>query len=944
MGTHIFWRLVWKEYRQQRDLMIAIGVIALMFYGIMLAWAYVENRSMDSVAFYHVAFMLSAFYALGCGATLFAGEHERETFAWLRSLPQGRGQTYRAKLFAGAATVVAVLTILSLLALAIARGIPTGSVHQTLGTVFYLFTIAEIFTWAVLFSLVLRQPLWAVAVAGLAYFATLVLLFTFGSALWQSRDDSVFLAIRGVLLVVLWTVNAWLGIRWLTWENGFIWPTTVASEPETVAVTRRSPTWLTIFSRLTWQWWRESRYLVFFAYGLILLLTWLLALEGADLRFVLVFLPAAIGSFLFFNDQWKQQQRFFADHGVSGNAVWWSRILVGLLLGVPWFGVVLLLQGYTGGRANNSNDPATHWLFLHGVLPVSLLLFSVGQFCSLRFRAGILGVFAGVCVSVMMLFWVAALRFLGILDWLGMYPLTFVLLATSWFYAADWLIERASWKHWLRHACIVVVPLVLYLGGIAAHRAYEIPNTVGSQVVAGPTSTPIPEPIAIAHRESLAKLMQPVGQEALTTARLYRELAAELAAIPTPTPAGGAMMGAAGGEVPSMMAGDVSSEVTEEEYQQAVATVLERFVEVSRRDDCDFMPDPIRLVSAELYQLPRSFSAAVDKSSDVLAEQGKIKEAIEQYLAMLRFARHFQERGDMPRLTTAIGIEASAYDDLCSLAHRYLPTEAIHELTQTLREVPYRYEADFDVAWIREYVLSNSLIGLDQETWRKTNLLSAEPQVYNLLRYLPWERERAHRWLNYQATVPVAGTAEDQVRRWQANTLPTYPLLAQHLDQLKSIQATNRAAIEVRLQLVAWYNEHGRWPESLEEVVASRKGQLPLDPATKRAFVYRPQGFDRAELASELSQSYLPSAGEAFLWSPSYHMLQVMQDRSHALSATYSAAYQRILQGTDEVSDQDRWRLGTFYKLGMSAEAFNKANETMPPEASSPDEAKAQNE
>jgi hypothetical protein len=38
MGTHIFWRLVWKEYRQQRDLMVAIGVIALMFFRIMLAW------------------------------------------------------------------------------------------------------------------------------------------------------------------------------------------------------------------------------------------------------------------------------------------------------------------------------------------------------------------------------------------------------------------------------------------------------------------------------------------------------------------------------------------------------------------------------------------------------------------------------------------------------------------------------------------------------------------------------------------------------------------------------------------------------------------------------------------------------------------------------------------------------------------------------------------
>ena len=90
MNTTIFWRLAWKEYRQQRELLIAIALITLVILGMMLVWSWVENQDVSPAAAYHVALMMPVFYALGCGATLFAGEHERETFAFLRAAARNR--------------------------------------------------------------------------------------------------------------------------------------------------------------------------------------------------------------------------------------------------------------------------------------------------------------------------------------------------------------------------------------------------------------------------------------------------------------------------------------------------------------------------------------------------------------------------------------------------------------------------------------------------------------------------------------------------------------------------------------------------------------------------------------------------------------------------------------------------------------------------------------
>ena len=95
MNDPVFWRLVWKEYRSQRAFWISMVVIALLVHLCVLAGAREDDAR--TRAFFEIALALSALYALGCGATLFATEHEAETYDFQRALPVSARRIFFAK-------------------------------------------------------------------------------------------------------------------------------------------------------------------------------------------------------------------------------------------------------------------------------------------------------------------------------------------------------------------------------------------------------------------------------------------------------------------------------------------------------------------------------------------------------------------------------------------------------------------------------------------------------------------------------------------------------------------------------------------------------------------------------------------------------------------------------------------------------------------------------
>jgi hypothetical protein len=76
-------------------------------------------------------------------------------------------------------------------------------------------------------------------------------------------------------------------------------------------------------------------------------------------------------------------------------------------------------------------------------------------------------------------------------------------------------------------------------------------------------------------------------------------------------------------------------------------------------------------------------------------------------------------------------------------------------------------------------------------------------------------------------------------------------------DSLESLLKRQRAALELRLLLLAYKAEHGELPPSLEALEDEFPGQVPSDPTTQQPWVYRPQGVAGE---AELERPYI--------WSP----------------------------------------------------------------------------
>ena len=74
MTGSTFLRLVWKEYRLQRGFWISMVVLAGLLFAAVLMFTSERYSASRAMWLFEAALGLSALYALGCGATLFAAE------------------------------------------------------------------------------------------------------------------------------------------------------------------------------------------------------------------------------------------------------------------------------------------------------------------------------------------------------------------------------------------------------------------------------------------------------------------------------------------------------------------------------------------------------------------------------------------------------------------------------------------------------------------------------------------------------------------------------------------------------------------------------------------------------------------------------------------------------------------------------------------------------
>jgi hypothetical protein len=900
MSNTAFWRVVWKEYRHERALWLVFVLLAVLLQVVVFVVSQLTDAPDTVGALFGIAVIVPMFYALGCGASLFAAEHETGTYDWLRSLPVSAGRLAAGKFFLGAASAIMLPPVLCVTAWALAAGrVPTPPEPGLLwagGVVafFVLLVLFELFVWAVFFSLILRRVLWATVLAAAAPVVIGVLtvpgLEPITQEMFRRGIDSysVSLPPRMLAVLVVSVVDLWLSRRWLQ-EYALPWlrpresaRRTGERHREGVAsgAVRGAP-----FGRLVWQAWRQSRITLTLVLGAAVVVTGpliiqMLVIRGPHDPFVipLVFtsvVAASLGSVVFLSDQRGEQFRYFAERGIGPRRVWFSRQVVGFgalflwltamlvclaaqtQLGSSTYGIKPIWQDANYMTPAAYEVPRTPLVAAFATVGLGLLAYAVGQACSLFIRSGIIAFFVGIISTWAACGWSVLMWKLRVPLWFSVAPLAVVLLWASWLQAPDWMLERTTWRTRGKWLLSGLVPLVAVFVATACYRVYEIPAV---------------RPV-ISQEERQAD----VTPEGLETAKMYLAAWSEFDLLEEERAAESvATKPEVSEDVPPQ---DV--EATEEDPQRAAIRrrAVSKFMEAAGRASCT-IPTQRMWVAAGLSQTPSDLEEAhqvvmvavplaehVLATCDGLEREGRLDEALQRYRAVLAFARHVSYQADSYRQARADVVEALALQRLPGWAAGPGQTaETIRDALQRLDQEHFSVSPSRRFGVIEEYLWYRDLLALDPQAGGR----ATAHEVFSIWwqsRFLPWEIARMRRLLDYytdselrriqaiQGSLDSGASIRDlSSARWDrplATWFGTTPLFERRIDHSAwfdnavALHETRRRAVRLQLALAAWRAERGQLPRRLDELVGTELDALPTDPFTGQSFLYRPDGFER---------------------------------------------------------------------------------------------------
>lgn len=830
MNRLILGRLVWKEYRQYRALLIVALLIGVAAIGLVAFAAQWTGRPRSSETLLQIALAVPILYAIGCAPTTFAVERDLETIEFLRSLPQPPGLVATAKIGYALASTVALAVVIGGFGCLLRqddaspmlewRNWPTLSIGAL-----------EVTAWGLFFSLWLRQPLWAVVAAA---FASLAVGFAVVAPLsdpLRLGDGASLAGVRLALVGGLLTIDLAWGARWLrggTERAHRRERRDASAAPATGAATTPIGRSWSELGRFIWQAWRQSRGLAlmtiagYFAVVIFFVLLGLWSRTERDLHQIAWLLfpafAAIAGCCVFLLDQQRQQYRFHAELGASPRLLWVSRHAfwgsVVLLVGALALAILACGEWYStppwkptsgGGVWSERTDVRVNVslldrFWLCGVLAASA--YATGQLCSLFFRSGVIGLFLGLTASVIAGSWIGILEHLAIPRSVSALPWIVGACWASWYRAPAWLAERDGRAGWTRPCSITAAALVGSLAAVAAYRVVEIPRVAADQ-----------RPDAARPKSDVLSYAAPyVDAVELATAR----------------ETGGAYLAASElarnwpwhkkrrGELPSPL----------QQFLTATGGPTCRFEFVSTRAGTGHLQRLVDLAS-RLAELGRA------------AEQAGDAETSRDYdMACLRFSRHLWQSGEIEAGPAAAKIEEESMNRLLAWAARQTNPDDVGRLRR-------------DVAWSREAMLSGERLAFATVREQFSALLDADdvgssaydaPEAASrrVLRWLPWERWRWERIAAYARTAQWNGlrrmtsvrdgwelTARqadareglDEVRDWASRSVP-WPYAGVRIDAW-SERLVRQRGLEVRLALLQWRLVHGDWPTSLLELSAA---------------------------------------------------------------------------------------------------------------------------
>jgi hypothetical protein len=947
MNGSIFWRLVWKEYRLQRAFWISMAVLTVLIE--LLVLSFVRPGPERVTWLFAIGLGLPAFYALGCGATLFATEHETGTYEFQRALPVSALRLFGGKLvFAVVSTVLLLGLLWSSTTILAGWQVPRAQDHLVLWGLWGMAAV-ELLLWGIFFSLFCQRPMLA-AVLAVAAGSMSVHLAAGGPAPHLGGEPYLAAVPFRVMIAALLTVaDIWLGSRWLRERilgprtlGRFRFQETLQDEAGEVPL-GMLPRRVAVLGRLVWQQWRQSARMMAGIGALLVPVllagTWVWT-TPADIHrnrlsatILLASLVASLlGSCVFLADQQHRQFRFLAEQGVRPRYVWLSRQLVWIIplllltaavLPLPLFGNDELLSAWQRDIVKPWErgilEPWERFAFqdvaiLIGyasqvavLLACIALAYASGQLCSMLLRSGILAAVFGLLLTTILYGWAWLMLALEVsLIW-SLAPIPLVLMLVTWLRAPHWILERNTLRSWLLPGVALIVPGSALLAAVPLYRVYQIPD-----VPPGFSPEEYARPITAAERATVQmyqraydayvpyKYDQPAKTEA---ARLEREIA------------------------------------WLKENEPAIAVTLK----ASRREDCDFF-DLDANAHEQKTERACDLGNLLLRSARRLDAEGKPDAALERYLAALRVSIHLRRRALWP--FDADALEGSVYDCLPRWAsHADQTPERIRGLILELDTLNKRLPPRED-AIKSQYLLMRRIIAADPEAL--TYIGTSKDRIFKTMlwkRLLPWEEYRARRVLNVRTARDLERwSVRDNVRygahvpyprRRAVSQKPSYPFflatgkVSQFLENHRSDDLawgltqieTRRRAVRLLLALQGWKREHGELPKTLDQLVGPYLEHLPLDPYSREPF-----RFFREGLPIPLKHQYwswLPyrlqtaEPGTPLIWSagPNVYVRETELAEGEDEYLRYWIEDSRSDASRPPTSEYDLWASGWWFSL-----------------------------
>jgi len=930
----VYLRLLWKEYRSLRGFWISLLLFALLLQAVLRFLTGPAVSTGTGAGLYGIAFLVSTCYALGCGAVLFALEREDRTIDFLRYLPGPPSAVIAGKIVFGVVSSAMMLALLYVSAwmMTPVRLLPITPSETSL----YVALVLEALGWGVLFSLICRHVLNALLLAVPAFLAGAWIVgavpYAGHPSLSATTVASLFVLghlLLGLMLVVSDVVFARRWIRKWKFAWSSLGPARLLTDSAARAISPRRQ----MLGRLIWQEWRQARgeQAWFLAIGTVVLL-----LGGVMLRFtaletsaplvltLLAVTPLVFGVWTFHAEQSGDRFRFSAEHGFSPRAVWLSKHLVWIPATVVvslFFAFIVLIVSRLLKAHVQFNVTVTTTIETYGILIV-LPSYAAGQLASMLFSRGVIALFVGMVLTIVLFGWNVAMLQFRVPVWFSILPVPAVLMIATLVRSRDWLEERRGIRAYVRLGSVLIGPAVLMVAGVIVWRVWEIPD-------------PPPNWEAVPSLTGRSP-MHPLDAEEIETADLYRRAAILLTPFPGPeqhagdsapvsqshSTGSGAMTMSSFGMTehpqrvmsrpvqaprPPWQAERLRRRQWVRDNQQSLRLVLE----ATRRQRCAFSTP----VGDALTDSPENrdqldvLARLVQFAAEQLEWEGRLDEALEYDIALMRFGAHLAARARLSQWRFGVAIRNRALQSLRLWAAREGQNpERIRKAIDRVRKESFGFPPFVDAVNIEFFNLRRLLQQDGDESISFSAGRSAKQTTLLMLinRYCFWERMRALRLLKLVQSDVMMAAGLDEFNGPPAETVPIQKLtqrgeavvfrpqnerrfLAGYSffagdRRLLQIQTTplwpssvprERELIEIKLNaevelratqlvmaLVAWRIERGHLPNRLDELTGIRLPQLLVDPWSGASF-----GYFKSGRLTRLSWFFACAPDWPFLWS-----------------------------------------------------------------------------